>query len=49
MFKDNITAKKNDDGSFSIQFGGCDGKIPNCPPIMKGGTTRCGSTAHDQR
>lgn len=32
----NITAKKNDDGSISIQFGGCDGKIPNCLPIMKG-------------
>ncbi len=31
----NITAKKNDDGSFAIQFGGCDGKIPNCVPIMK--------------
>jgi hypothetical protein len=24
------------DGSFAIQFGGCDGKIPNCLPIMKG-------------
>ncbi len=32
----NITAKKNDDGSVSVQFGGCDGKIPNCLPIMKG-------------
>jgi hypothetical protein len=32
----NITAKKNDDGSVTIQFGGCDGKIPNCLPIMKG-------------
>lgn len=32
----NITAKKNADGSISIQFGGCDGKIPNCLPIMKG-------------
>jgi hypothetical protein len=32
----NITAKKNDDGSFAIQFGGCDGKIPNCLPITKG-------------
>jgi hypothetical protein len=31
----NITAKKNDDGSVSIQFGGCDGKIPNCLPVMK--------------
>jgi hypothetical protein len=31
-----ITAKKNDDGSVSIQFGGCDGKIANCLPIMPG-------------
>jgi hypothetical protein len=32
----NITAKKDADGSVTIQFGGCDGKIPNCLPIMKG-------------
>jgi hypothetical protein len=32
----NITAKKDADGSVSIQFGGCDGKIPNCLPIMDG-------------
>jgi hypothetical protein len=32
----NITAKKSPDGSVDIQFGGCDGKIPNCLPIMKG-------------
>jgi hypothetical protein len=32
----NITAKKDADGSVSVQFGGCDGKIPNCLPIMKG-------------
>ena len=32
----NITAKKNADGSVAIQFGGCDGKIPNCLPIMTG-------------
>ena len=32
----NITAKKGDDGAVAIQFGGCDGKIPNCLPIMKG-------------
>lgn len=31
-----ITAKKNPDGSVTIQFGGCDGKIPNCLPIMEG-------------
>ena len=32
----NITAKKNADSSVTIQFGGCDGKTPNCLPIMKG-------------
>lgn len=32
----NITAKKSDDGSVAIQFGGCDGKIPNCLPIVMG-------------
>jgi hypothetical protein len=43
----NITAKKNDDvdgfwsislydGSVAVQFGGCDGKIPNCLPTVKG-------------
>jgi hypothetical protein len=31
-----ITGKKNADGSIAIQFGGCDGKISNCLPIMKG-------------
>ncbi len=31
-----ITAKKNPDGSVTIQFGGCDGKILNCLPIMDG-------------
>ncbi len=31
-----ITAKKSADGSILIQFGGCDGKIPNCLPIMSG-------------
>jgi hypothetical protein len=30
-----ITAKKAADGSVTVQFGGCDGKIPNCLPIMK--------------
>lgn len=30
----NITAKKGPDGTVTIQFGGCDGKIPNCLPIM---------------
>jgi len=32
----NIIAKKEADGSINIQFGGCDGKIPNCLPIMDG-------------
>ncbi len=32
----NITAKKDADGSVTIQFGGCDGKVPNCLPIMPG-------------
>jgi hypothetical protein len=26
----NITARKDADGSVPVQFGGCDGKIPNC-------------------
>ena len=32
----NLTATKSADGSTTVQFGGCDGKIPNCLPIMKG-------------
>lgn len=32
----NITAKKGDGGAIAIQFGGCDGNIPNCLPITKG-------------
>jgi hypothetical protein len=32
----NITAKKNADGSVAVQFGGCDGKIQNCLPTMPG-------------
>jgi hypothetical protein len=31
-----ITAKKAPDGSVTIQFGGCDGKIENCLPITEG-------------
>jgi hypothetical protein len=30
-----ITAKKSPDGSVTIQFGGCDGEIPNCIPITQ--------------
>jgi hypothetical protein len=31
-----ITGRKGSDGTIAIQFGGCDGKIANCLPIMKG-------------
>jgi hypothetical protein len=31
----NTTAKTNPHGSVDIQFGGCDGKIPNCLPVGK--------------
>jgi hypothetical protein len=31
-----VTAKKDASGTTTIQFGGCDGKIPNCLPIVKG-------------
>jgi len=36
LFLNNITAKKNADGSVAVQFGGCDGTIPNCLPTMLG-------------
>lgn len=32
----NLTAKKGADGSVSIQFGACDGKVPNCLPTTPG-------------
>lgn len=32
----NLTAVKNNDGSVTVQFGGCDGKIDNCLPIVDG-------------
>ncbi|ANE49226.1 DUF1254 domain-containing protein [Flavisolibacter tropicus] len=32
----NITAKKETDGSVIIQFGGCDGRVANCLPITPG-------------
>ncbi len=32
----NITAKRGADGSVAVQFGGCDGKIPNCLPTVPG-------------
>lgn len=31
-----VTGKKAPDGSVEIQFGGCDGHIPNCLPITPG-------------
>jgi len=31
-----VTAKKDANGSITLQFGGCDGKIPNCLPILSG-------------
>jgi len=32
----NLTAKKGDDGSVALQFGGCDGQVANCLPITPG-------------
>jgi hypothetical protein len=32
----NITAHKSVDGSFAVQFGGCDGKTANCLPVTPG-------------
>lgn len=32
----NLTAKKGTDGSVAIQFGACDGKVPNCLPTTPG-------------
>jgi len=31
-----VTAKKGTDGSVTVQFGGCNGLVPNCLPIMRG-------------
>jgi hypothetical protein len=31
-----ITATKAADGSVTVRFGGCDGTVPNCLPIMPG-------------
>jgi len=31
-----LTGKKGADGAITIQFGGCDGKIPNCLPTVAG-------------
>jgi hypothetical protein len=32
----NLTAKKGEDGSITVQFGVSDGKTPNCLPIVSG-------------
>jgi hypothetical protein len=32
----NLTAKTVSDGSITIEFGGCDGRNPNCLPIVNG-------------
>ena len=32
----NLTAKKETDGSVTIQFGGCDANVSNCLPIVAG-------------
>jgi hypothetical protein len=32
----NITAQRDADGAISVQFGGCDGSVPNCLPIVPG-------------
>lgn len=32
----NVTAERAKDGSISVQFGGCAGKVPNCLPVTKG-------------
>ena len=31
----NLIAKKDQDGSVTIRFGGCDGKVPNCLPMLE--------------
>jgi len=31
-----VTAKKNDDGSVTVHFGGCGDDRPNCLPITEG-------------
>lgn len=32
----NLTAQRDDDGGVAVQFGGCDGQVPNCLPITDG-------------
>jgi hypothetical protein len=32
----NVTGTKGADGSYLLQFGGCDGSVPNCIPVTEG-------------
>ncbi len=32
----NLSARHGSDGTVQVQFGGCDGQVPNCLPIMPG-------------
>lgn len=32
----NLTATRSRDGSVTVQFGGCDGKVPSCLPVEAG-------------
>ena len=45
----NITSKKNADGSVDIQFGGCDGRSRTACRSCRAGTTRSGSIAREQK
>ncbi len=45
----NVTAKRDADGGYTIQFGGCDGSVPNCLPSCRAGTTRSAYTGPDSR
>ena len=45
----NLTAKKNGDGSVTVQFGGCDGNVPNCLSITPGWKYWCGCIVRGQR
>jgi hypothetical protein len=45
----NITAKKDPDGSVTIQFGGCDGSVANCIRSRRVGTIGRGSIGRVRR
>ncbi|HBD35237.1 MAG TPA: carboxylesterase, partial [Cupriavidus sp.] len=32
----NLTARRNADGTVTVQFGGCSDAVPNCLPTMPG-------------